>query len=64
MKTCKIIRDKITGNSFGFGFAEYYDPLHAKQAVELLNGTEIRDKRIKVNSSNENIHYMYYRSHQ
>ena len=48
LKSCKIIRDKTSGNSFGFGFAEYYDPTHATQAVNELNGMQIKDKQIKV----------------
>lgn len=45
---CKIIRDKSTGYSYGFGFVEYSEPSEAMNAISSLNGCEIGNKRLKV----------------
>jgi len=45
----KIIKEKFTDESRGFGFIEMPANLEAKSAMENLNGTEIKDKTIVVN---------------
>lgn len=45
----KIIKDKETGESKGFGFIEMSNDEEGKKALELLNGAEINGRRIKVN---------------
>jgi len=49
--TVKIISDKLTGRSKGFGFVEMDDDEEAKKAIEELNNAEISGRNIKVNES-------------
>jgi RNA recognition motif-containing protein len=45
----KIITDKETGESKGFGFVEMADKEGGKKALERMNGSEVNGRRIKVN---------------
>lgn len=47
----KIITDKFTGNSRGFGFVEMPSADEAQQAIDACNGYEFDGKSIKVNES-------------
>jgi RNA recognition motif-containing protein len=47
----KIIFDKETGNSKGFGFVEMATPELAKEAIEKLNETEIDGRSIRVSEA-------------
>jgi RNA recognition motif-containing protein len=49
----KIIKDKFTGNSKGFGFVEMADDEAAKQAMEALNNSEIQGRAMKVNEARQ-----------
>lgn len=51
VSTVKIISDKLTGRSKGFGFVEMDDDQEAKKAIEELNNAEISGRNIKVNES-------------
>lgn len=55
--SCKLVRDKNTGQSLGYAFVNFDDPEHAKKAIENLNGLKLQNKTIKVSfarpSSNE-----------
>ena len=53
VSSAKIITDKLTGRSKGFGFVEMADDEEAKQAIEALNGTEIMGRSIVVNQAEE-----------
>lgn len=44
----KIMRDRGTGYSFGYGFVEYTTPEEAEMAIEKLNGWTIGGKSLKV----------------
>ena len=47
--SAKIMRDKSSGYSFGYGFVQYEAPESACAAIENLNGRQVApNKRIKV----------------
>ena len=47
----KIVRDKATGYSYGFGFVDYETEQDAGHAIDLLNGYQLQHKHIKVSYS-------------
>lgn len=49
----KIISDKFSGRSKGFGFIEMPDEEQAKKAIEELNGAQIDGRSIVVNKAEE-----------
>ena len=48
LKSCKIIRDRATGYSYGFGFVDYVNEADAERAIHTLNGLQLQNKRLKV----------------
>jgi len=46
--SAKVYADKYTGESKGFGFVSYDSVISAEQAIELMNGFQIGNKRLKV----------------
>ena len=48
IKTSKIVRDRATGYSYGFGFVDFQNAEDAQKAIETLNGTQLQNKTIKV----------------
>jgi cold-inducible RNA-binding protein len=51
IKSAKIISDRDTGRSKGFGFVEVEDDGIAANAVERLNGKEINGRPLRVNEA-------------
>ena len=51
--SAKVIIDKYTGKSKGFGFIEMPNDAEAKKAIGELNGTEVSGRNIIVNESIE-----------
>jgi RNA recognition motif-containing protein len=51
--SAKIISDKYSGRSKGFGFVEMSDDEQAKKAIEGLNGSEVEGRSIVVNEAEE-----------
>lgn len=49
----KVIKDKFTGEPRGFGFVEMPGKQQAKSAMDNLNGTELKGKKIIVNEARE-----------
>jgi RNA recognition motif-containing protein len=48
-KEVKIIRDKFTGRSKGFGFAELETDEEVQKMIDSLNGQELKARNIRVN---------------
>ena len=51
VESVKIISDKFTGRSKGFGFVEMPDDAEAQKAIDELNGGTIEGRKIVVNKS-------------
>ena len=51
--SAKIISDKYSGRSKGFGFVDMSDDEQAKKAIEGLNNTEVEGRSIVVNEAEE-----------
>ncbi len=51
VSTVKVVMDKLTGRSKGFGFVEMDDDSSANKAIEELNNAEVAGRNIKVNES-------------
>jgi RNA recognition motif-containing protein len=49
--TTKIVSDKFSGRSKGFGFVEMSNDAEAANAIKELNNAEISGRNIKVNES-------------
>ncbi len=49
--TAKIINDKVTGRSKGFGFVEMENDDEARQAISSLNENEIQGRKLIVNEA-------------
>lgn len=47
----RIITDKYTGRSKGFGFVEMSDDDAARTAIDALNGRAIDNREVKVNEA-------------
>ena len=49
--SARIITDRDTGRSKGFGFVEMSDSAQAKSAIEKLNGKELDGRNLTVNEA-------------
>lgn len=48
----KVVRDKITGKSKGFGFVSMMDPMEFLKALKEMNGSYIGNRPVKIKKSN------------
>jgi RNA recognition motif-containing protein len=53
INSVKVITDKYSGRSKGFGFIEMLNDTEAKEAIDNLDGTEIGGRNVKVNQARE-----------
>ena len=51
VESVKIIKDRYSGESRGFGFVEMPSGAEAQSAMNSLNGTELKGLAIKVNQA-------------
>ena len=51
VKSAKIVMDRDTGRSKGFGFVEGEDDAVAEKAIEQLNGKEANGRALRVNEA-------------
>lgn len=51
VSSCKLITDRDTGRSKGFGFIEMESAPEAQQAISSLNGTDLDGRNVKVNEA-------------
>ena len=51
--SARVITDRETGRSRGFGFVEMDDAAAAKEAMSALDGADIDGRALRVNEANE-----------
>jgi RNA recognition motif-containing protein len=51
VQSARVITDKLTGRSKGFGFVEMGSSAEAQSAIQALNGTEVDGHTITVNEA-------------
>lgn len=51
VSSAKIIMDRDTGRSKGFGFVEMPDKAAAEEAIEAMNGQQLQGRDLRVNEA-------------
>jgi RNA recognition motif-containing protein len=51
VESARVISDKFTGQSRGFGFVEMSNSGEAQRAIEALNGTQLDGRTLTVNEA-------------
>ncbi len=51
VESARVITDRMTGRSRGFGFVEMSSPEEAESAANALNGTQLEGRTIAVNEA-------------
>lgn len=53
VNSVKIIQDRETGRSKGFGFVEFADAGSLAKAISEMNGADLGGRPLKVNAANQ-----------
>ena len=51
VESARVITDRMTGRSRGFGFVEMSSPEEAEEAIQKLNGTDLEGRSLTVNEA-------------
>jgi RNA recognition motif-containing protein len=51
VESARVITDRMTGRSKGFGFVEMASGAEAQRAIQTLNGTEFDGRNLTVNEA-------------
>ncbi len=51
VESARVITDRMTGRSRGFGFVEMSAEDEAKKAIEALNGSQLEERSLTVNEA-------------
>ena len=51
VNSARIITDRVTGRSRGFGFVEMADDAEADAAIAALNGITFSDRQLRINEA-------------
>lgn len=51
VKELKIIKDKFTGRSKGFGFAEFEGSHEAREAIDIMDGSDLKGRKLRVSKA-------------
>ncbi len=51
VESAVVVTDKFSGQSRGFGFVEMADANEAAQAIQTLNDTDLKGRRIKIDEA-------------
>jgi RNA recognition motif-containing protein len=51
VKSAKVIMDRETGRSKGFGFVEMDDAKEAEEAIRVLNGQDLKGRPVRVSEA-------------
>jgi cold-inducible RNA-binding protein len=51
VESARVITDKFTGRSRGFGFVEMSSGAEAQRAIQALNGTDLEGRSLTVNEA-------------
>ncbi len=51
VESAKVITDRMTGRSRGFGFVEMSSQSEAEEAIQKMNGTELEGRNLTVNEA-------------